>query len=364
MIRPPIEPMLAKPLGSIVPPGLEDSVIEPKWDGFRCLVFRDGDTVVLQGRGRSRGSADEVVDLAYAFPEVVAAVLDQVPDQTVIDAEIVVPKDGRLDFGLLQSRLRPRSEAGGTNIDKLAAALPATLLVFDVLWSDGDRMSEPLSSRRSILERLAAKWKAPIHVTPQTSDTALAQQWFDGYESAGVDGLIIKSLSEAYSPGKRTQGKVKHQRTADVVVAGWRPYAKPGADGADVVGSLLLGLYDDAGALQHVGAASAFSGKVRGDLVALLEPYALADDADHPWRGTTGVRVPGEASRWKMEAPWRAVRPELVAEVSYDQLEGDRFRHVAGFVRWRTDRGPSTCGYDQLEVPPDASIANLLPGVE
>lgn len=365
MIRPPVEPMLAKPLGHAVPDNVPDTAFEPKWDGFRCLVFRDGaDGLLLQGRGRSRGSADEIVDLAYAFPEVVAACLAQIPAGTVIDAEIVVPVDGRLDFTALSSRLRPRSEAGGTNIARLAEALPASLLAFDALWSNGDLMNQPLADRHAVLATLAAGWEPPLLLTPQTTDPTVAQRWFDGYESAGVDGLMVKALRDAYSPGRRTQGKVKHQRTADVVVAGWRPHTRPGADGAEVVGSLLLGLHDDDGVLQYVGAASAFTARVRAELVGLLAPYEVAADAPHPWRGTTGVRVPGEANRWKKEQPWRALRPELVAEVTYDQLEGDRFRHVAGFVRWRPDRGPSTCGYDQLELPPAAQIGRLLPGLD
>ena len=361
MLTPPIEPMLAKPLGSTIPGDAHGVVFEPKWDGFRCLVFRGDGDVVLQGRGRSRGSADDVIDLAYAFPEIVAAVTEQVPAGTVLDAEIVVPVGGRLDFGSLSSRLRPRSEAGGTNIAKLADALPASLLAFDLLWSQGDLMSEPLSSRRRVLEELASSWHAPLLLTPQTAERSLAQRWFDAYEAAGVDGLIVKQLADGYAPGKRTQGKVKHQRSADVVVAGWRPYAKSGPDGSELVGALLLGLYDDSGDLQYMGAASAFTTKVRGDLVGLLAPLAVPEDGPHPWRGASGVRVPGEANRWKKEQPWRALRPALVAEVAYDQLEDGRFRHVAGFVRWRPDRGPETCGFDQLETPPAADIGSLLP---
>ena len=359
MLTPPIEPMLAAPLGHAVPdePGLS---FEPKWDGFRCLVFVDGEGgVVLQGRGRSKG-ADEIVDLAYAFPEVVAAVRDQVPSGTVLDAEIVVLHDGRLDFGVLSSRLRPRSEADGTNIARLAVEHPATLLAFDLLWSDRDRMADPFESRREALIALSAGWQPPILLTPNTVDRAVAQTWFTEFESAGVDGLIVKPLGDAYLPGKRAQGKVKHLRTADVVVAGWRPYTKPGPDGQAVVGSLLLGLHDDSGVLHYVGGASAFTMKVRLDLVDLLAPLTCADDDEHPWRGSSGVRIPGTANRWKKEQPWVALHPERVAEVEYDQMEGDRFRHGVGFVRWRPDRGPSTCGYDQLEVPPPARIDDLL----
>lgn len=364
MLHPPIEPMLAKPLGTVVPVDDQPLAFEPKWDGFRCLIFRDdSDDVILQGRGRSRGSAEEVIDLAYAFPEVVAAVLAQIPTDTVLDAEIVVPVDGRLDFSALSTRLRPRSEAGGTNITRLAGALPASLLAFDLLWSDGNLMTRPLSERRAVLESLARTWQPPLLLTPQTSDPAAAQDWFDRYESAGVDGIMVKHRDEPYAPGKRTQGKVKHQRTADVIVAGWRPHAKPGAGGGDVVGSLLLGLYDDAGVLQYIGASSAFTAQVRAELVTLLAPYEVADGAAHPWRGATRGRIPGEANRWKKEQPWRALRAELVAEVSYDQLEGDRLRHVAGFLRWRPDRGPQTCDYAQLESPPVSDISGLLPAL-
>ena len=356
---PPIEPMLAAPLGSAIPTG-DDISFEPKWDGFRCLVFVDDDGgIVLQGRGRSK-SADEIVDLAYAFPELVAEIGQQIPRRTVLDGEIVVLHEGRLDFGVLSSRLRPRSEAEGTNIQSLASAHPATLLVFDVLWADRDLMSEPFTTRRTALQDLSTGWRAPILLTPNTTDVAVAESWFVGFESAGVDGLIVKPLSDPYQPGKRAQSKVKHLRSADVVIAGWRPYSKPGPAGDPIVGSLLLGLHDDAGQLQYVGGSSAFTQKVRRELIELLAPLTAADDEPHPWRGTDGVRVPGTANRWKKEQPWVALRPERVAEVEYDQMEGDRFRHAAGFVRWRPDRGPQSCGFDQLEVPPAASISDLL----
>jgi ATP-dependent DNA ligase len=360
MLTPPIEPMLAKPLGSAIPDAAADVSFEPKWDGFRCLAFRSADGVVLQGRGRSRGSTDDVVDLAYAFPELVAAIMAQVPSGVVVDGEIVVPHGGRLDFTALSSRLRPRSEAGGSNIAKLSGALPASLLLFDVLWSQGDVREAPFAQRRALLESMAADWHAPILLTPNTTDTTIAAHWFTDFESAGVDGLMVKGLRDPYSPGRRTQGKVKHQRTADVVVAGWRPHARPATDGSPVVGSLLLGLHDATGTLHYVGAASAFTAAVRADLVGLLAPYAIGSDEAHPWRGASEARVPGEANRWKKEQAWTALRPELVAEVSYDQMEGDRFRHVAGFVRWRPDRGPASCDFDQLQTPPPALIDDLI----
>ncbi len=312
---------------------------------------------VAAGRAARR---DDVVDLAYAFPELVDAISEQVPAGVVLDGEIVVSHDGRLDFGVLSSRLRPRSEAGGPNIARLASSSPATLLLFDVLWSGIDLQDRPLSARRAVLESLAAGWSAPILLTPSTRDPQVARHWFDHFESAGVDGLIVKGLDDPYTPGQRTQGKVKHQRTADVVVAGWRPHARPGADGAAVVGSLLLGLHDRVGTLHYVGAASAFTATVRADLVRLLAPYSVDPGAPHPWRDVEGARVPGEASRWKKEQAWTALRPELVAEVGYDQLEGDRFRHVARFARWRPDRVATSCGFDQLEVPTPATISDLI----
>lgn len=360
-LAPPIEPMLAKPLGHTIPLA-EGVLFEPKWDGFRCLVFRRGDDVVLQGRGRSRDG--ELVDLAYAFPELVELVLAQVPAGTVLDGEIVAEQGGRLDFGVLSTRLRPRSEAGGMNIARLAATTPASLIAFDLLEADGAVwLDEPFELRQTALSRLAAAWTAPLLLTPSTRDAAVAAEWFAGFESAGVDGLIVKPLADPYRPGVRAQGKVKHQRTADVVLAGWRPHAKPGADGQPVVGSLLLGLYDGQGRLHYVGAASAFTAARRAALVAELAPMTAGDGSPHPWRGVAsadGVAVPGEANRWKKEQPWTALRPERVLEVTYEQMEGPRFRHLAGFVRWRPDRDPASCGFDQLEVPPASDIADLL----
>jgi ATP-dependent DNA ligase len=360
MLTPPIEPMLAAPLGHELPPPSDDVAFEPKWDGFRCLLFRSDAGVVLQGRGRSRTSADEVVDLAYAFPEICAAAIAQLPPGTVVDGEIVIERDGRLDFGALTSRLRPRSAAEQATVTRLASEIPAVFLAFDVLWRDADVMALPFSRRREVLEGLAADWVSPLLLTPSTRDRDRAWSWFTGFESAGVDGLIAKRLTDPYLPGARAQGKVKHQRTADVVVAGWRPHTKPGSAGQPVVGSLLLGLHDSAGTLHYVGASSAFTAAVRASLVDELAPLSVGDDDAHPWRSPTRARVPGGPSRWKKEQPWTALRPERVLEVSYDQMEGDRFRHVAGFVRWRPDRDPPSCGYDQLEVPPAARIDGLL----
>jgi ATP-dependent DNA ligase len=361
MLTPPIEPMLAEPLGHKVPETADGISFEPKWDGFRCLVFRSSEGVLLQGRGRSRSSADDIVDLSYAFPELADACSAQLAIGTVVDAEIVAPHDGRLDFGVLSSRLRPRSEAGGPSIAKLAREHPTMLLAFDVLWSNRDVRDLPFLERRAELASLAESWTAPLLLTPSTSDIEVARTWFIGYEAAGIDGLMVKRLSDPYLSGKRAQGKIKHRRTADVVVAGWRPHSKPGPDGTPVVGSLLLGIHDDHDVLQYMGVASAFTAKVRAELVDLLAPLTMADDETHPWRGVPRGRVPGEANRWKKEQAWTALRPELVAEVAYDQLEGDRFRHVAGFVRWRPDRGAESCRFDQLERPPAATLQGLLP---
>ena len=359
MLTPPIEPMLAKPLGSTIPtePGVQ---FEPKWDGFRALVFWDGTDVVLQGRGRGAKDGDAVVDLAYAFPEIVHAVRTQLPVGVVLDGEIVVEHAGRLDFAVLSQRLRPRSEAGGGNIERLAATYPASLLLFDVLFAEIDRRAHPLRDRRARLEALATDWQPPLRLTPATTDPMLAGIWFDQFESAGVDGLIVKRLDDLYRAGERAQGKVKHERSADAVVAGWRPYTKPGPDGGAIVGSLLLGLHDADGVLQYVGGASAFPMAMRAALREILDPLALDADARHPWRAGTATRVPGEANRWRKEQPWIALSPHLVAEVGYDQMMEGRFRHAARFMRWRPDRDPASCSFDQLDEPAMRAITELF----
>ena len=351
--------MLAKPLGSTIPtgPGVQ---FEPKWDGFRALVFWDGNDVVLQGRGRGAKGGDAAVDLAYAFPEIVDAIRTQLPADVVLDGEIVVEHAGRLDFGILSQRLRPRSEAGSGNIERLAATSPASLLLFDLLFAGSDRRAQPLRDRRARLEELAADWQPPLRLTPATTDPVLAGIWFDHFESAGVDGLIVKGLDDAYRAGERAQGKVKHERTADVVVAGWRAYTKPGPDGEAIVGSLLLGLHDGDGLLQYVGGASSFSMATRAALREIVDPLAIATDAPHPWRDGTAARVPGEANRWRKEQPWIALTPRLVAEVGYDQMLDRRFRHAATFKRWRPDRDPGSCTYDQLDEPAARAITELF----
>lgn len=357
MLLPPIEPMLASPLGSVVPQDDPAVAFEPKWDGFRALVFRTPDGVILQGRGRSRSARDAYVDLSYAFPELVEGIEAQVPGGTVLDAEIVVERDGRLDFEALSQRLRPRSEAGGANIDRLAQDLPAMLLAFDLLDDGDDVMSLPFADRRERLTSLAASWMRPLLLTPHTTDPELAQQWFEGFESAGIDGIMVKPLGDPYQPGKRTQGKVKHRRTIDVVLAGWREHTRPGPDGAPMVGSLLLGLHDDDGTLHYIGGVSAFSTTTR---VALARELTESAVDVHPWLGDTSARTPGGPNRWSKGKPWHAVAPDRVLEVSYDQREGDRLRHAATFERWRPDRDPASCLLGQLEEPPAARIATLL----
>lgn len=364
---PPVPPMLAKPVGDTVPDA--DSIpggllYEPKWDGFRILVFRGPDGVVLQPR-----RAD---DLAYAFPEVVEAAL-ALPSGTVLDGELVSAHDGRLWFEELQQRLRPRGEAGGWKITELAEQYPASFVAFDALAVAGrDLRDAPNEQRRAELAALAPGFPESFRLSPGTLDADTARRWFAVFEGAGLDGVVARPLAAPYQPGKRVLLKVKHRRSADVVVAGWRPHKNPGPDGSPVVGSLLLGLYDEAGVLHHVGVASSFSAQRRAALVAELAPHALDDAAAHPWGQWLGLggsasarqRVPGGASRWSggKDLSWVPLRPDLVAEVGYDHMEGDRFRHVAAFRRWRPDREPGSCGYDQLDRPVRFDLAGVWEG--
>lgn len=363
---PPVSAMLAKPAGATVPdpaavPG--GLLYEPKWDGFRAILFRDTDSVVIQPR-----RAD---DLAYAFPEVAAQAIAQLPAGTVVDGELVSAHDGRLWFEELGMRLRPRSEAGGWKIAELSAQFPASFVAFDVLAVAGtDVRGEPNRVRRRALEELSRGWQPPFHCSPATTDPEVARHWFEVFEGAGLDGVIARPLEAGYEEGKRTLLKVKHARTADVVVAGWRPYKVPAADGSPVVGSLLLGLYDEAGVLHHVGVASSFTGKRRAELVEELAPYAEPDVAEHPWgrwmaqSASPSRRVPGGQSRWTggKDLSWIPLRAVRVAEVGYDHMEGDRFRHVASFKRWRPDREPQSCTYAQLERPVRFDLADVLGG--
>jgi ATP-dependent DNA ligase len=343
-IDPPIEPMLAKAAESI-PSG--DYLFEPKWDGFRAIVFRSTDEVYIQSR--------DLRPLDRYFPELHDALLATLPPGCVLDGEIVMPTPEGLAFEALQMRLHPAA----SRVNKLAREIPVSFVAFDLLAVDGqDLMALPQQERRTRLETLFAALPpgpdAPtrIRLTPMTRDHAVAVDWLDRFEGAGLDGVIAKPVKAVYEPGKRAMIKIKHIRTADCVVAGFRFHKS----GRDAVGSLLLGLYDDRGQLHHVGVTSAFTMAVRKQLVKELEP--LRQDAlnNHPWRDWAqagdGTRMPGGQSRWSQgkDLSWEPLRVERVCEVKYDHLQGTRFRHATIFLRWRPDKRPQDCRYDQLEV--------------
>ena len=359
-VHPTIAPMLAKAVGSSVPTG--DFLYEPKWDGFRIILFKDGDEVIMQSRDEK--------DLSYCFPELVQAAQRLLPKQLVLDGELVIIRDGHLQFAELGNRIRPRSEAGGKKIAALAKESPVEFIAFDILFDGQDNlMSKPMQERRDVLVRMMSTVPAPFHVTSASRDLQQAQVWFDSLEGAGLDGVICKPLDQPYSPGARTMFKVKHERTIDVVVAGWREHKNTDEHGAPMVGALLLGLYDKHGRLHNVGSSSAFAANVRADMAALLSqlhtnvhPW-LVGDADSAREA--GQRIPGAQSRWtgKKDLSFHAITPSLVAEVRYDHLEGQefpRFRHSARFVRWRPDRTAESCTYDQLEVPSPFDVREAL----
>jgi len=351
-VMPPVAPMLSKSVPDIPDVGH----VEPKWDGFRTIVFRDGDEVLL-------GSRNERPMTRY-FPEVVEAVLANTPQRCVLDGEIVVARGDRLDFEALQLRVHPAA----SRVALLSRETPASLVAFDVLaLDDEDLMGRPFRERRERLLETLARAEAPVHVTRATADMEQAREWFEAFEGAGLDGVVAKPLDGTYQPDKRTMFKVKHDRTADCVVAGFR-WHKSGP----VVGSLLLGLYRDDGSLQHVGVAASFPMARRKSLLDELEPYRLPDGAaaasGHPWGSWADAqahqdrRMPGNVSRWNAgkDLSFVPLRPELVVEVAYDQMEGDRFRHTAQFRRWRTDRTPQSCTYDQLDRPVRYDLASVL----
>jgi ATP-dependent DNA ligase len=347
-VMPPLAPMLAKPV-SEVPVG--DYLYEPKWDGFRCILFRDGNEVELGSRNER--------PLTRYFPEVVAAALASLPARCVVDAEIIIAGDGRLDFEALQQRIHPAA----SRVRLLAEQTPASLVVFDLLALGSESLMDlPFAERRTRLEEARAGERGTIHLTPATRDAVVARDWFARFEGAGLDGVIAKPLADRYQPNVRAMTKVKHARTADCVVAGFRWHKSGG-----VVGSLLLGLYDDAGRLQHVGVAGAFTMARRRELVDELAPYRTEDLRDHPWGGWSEAapsdgRRPGAVSRWnaKKDLSFEPLRPDLVCEVGYDVMQGTRFRHIARFRHWRTDRDPLTCGYDQLERAEPLDLAQVL----
>ena len=331
--------MLAK-LADALPAG--DYLYEPKWDGFRALVFRGSSDLFIQSRD-SR-------PLDRYFPELREALLERLPQGCVLDGEIVIATKQGLDFDLLQLRLHPAA----SRVEKLARETPSSFVAFDVLAIGGrDLMGEPQAARRRALEKLLARAASPVYLTPMTRDREQAGRWLEHFEGAGLDGVIAKPAALTYQPGKRAMIKVKHARTADCVVAGFRWYKT----GTDAVGSLLLGLYDDEGVLQHVGVTSSFSMAMRKTLVKELAPLRKDAIKDHPWREWAGAaaessRMPGSHSRWSAgkDLSWEPLRPERVCEVKYDHLQGDRFRHAAIFLRWRPDKPPEDCRYDQLEV--------------
>lgn len=333
-VMPPVSPMLAKSIAQIPDIGH----FEPKWDGFRSIVFRDGDDVVLGSRNER--------PLTRYFPELVDAIKAHTPERCVIDGEIVVVIGDRLDFEALQQRIHPAE----SRVRMLAEQTPASFIGFDLLAiDDEDLTSAPFAQRRERLVAALASAAQPVFITPATSDLSQAREWFDAFEGAGLDGVVAKPLEGTYQPGKRSMFKIKHERTADCVVAGFR-WHKSG----DVVGSLLLGLYADDGRLQHVGVTSSFSMARRKELLDELAPYRDLDVAGHPWVSDdagAGQRVPGAVSRWNAgkDLSFVPLRPELVVEVAYDHMEGDRFRHIPSFRRWRPDRGPRSCTFDQLE---------------
>ena len=363
---PPVAPMLAKPVAGL-PSG--DYVFEPKWDGFRTIVFRDGGEVEF-------GSRNERPMTRY-FPELVSAALAELPPRCVIDGEIVLPDfaAGRLDFEALQLRLHPAA----SRVQLLAAQTPAHFVAFDLLALGPDDYTErPFAERRAALETALSAARPPVHITPTTTDREVAEQWFTQFEGAGLDGLIAKSPAGVYEPDKRVMLKVKHERTADCVVAGYRPHKS----GDDAVGSLLLGLYRPSGELASIGVIGAFPMAVRRELRAELEPLVTTFEG-HPWdwgghaaapgpdgrgAGGEGVRTPrsSEYSRWNVgkDLSFVPLRPERVVEVRYDHMEGTRFRHTAQFVRWRPDRSPRSCTFEQLEEPVSYNLSEILGKVQ
>jgi ATP-dependent DNA ligase len=352
---PPLAPMLSSAADAL--PGGEGWQFEPKWDGFRTLVFRDGDEILLQSR-------DEKPMNRY-FPELVAPLTATLPERGVVDGEIVIVGADGLDFEALLLRIHPAA----SRVKLLAAHTPASFVAWDLLaLGDEDLRDAPLAVRRERLEQVLAAAARPVHLSPATRDRALAEDWFRRFEGAGLDGVMAKRLDTPYRAGERTMIKVKHARTADCVVAGFR-WHKKGT--GTMVGSLLLGLYDDDHTLHHVGVAAAFTNAVRKQLVAELAPLRENALEGHPWRDwaaaeeaadAKGQRRPGSTSRWNRgkDLSWEPVRPERVCEVAYDHMQGSRFRHAAQFLRWRPDKRPQGCRYDQLEVTPAYELERVF----
>jgi ATP-dependent DNA ligase len=354
-ILPPIEPMLAKASDQL--PGGDGWLFEPKWDGFRAIVFRDGAALHLQSR--------ELKPLDRYFPELAAPLRAALPERCVVDGEIVIAGARGLDFEALLLRIHPAA----SRVKLLAAESPSSIVLFDLLaLGDRDLRGAPLSERRGLLERALVATSPRVLVTPATRDRGAAEDWFSRFEGAGLDGVVAKRLDAPYQPGVRAMVKVKHQRTADCAVAGFRWHKNgPGT----MVGSLLLGLYDEDGKLHHVGICSAFTTARRKELVRELAPLREGAMEDHPWREWAEwaqaerepeQRMPGASSRWNRgkDLSWEPLRVERACEVAYDHLQGDRFRHATQFLRWRPDRSPRQCRYDQLEEAPPYELAEIF----
>ncbi len=353
-VNPPLLPMLAKRVEDL--PSGDDWIFEPKWDGFRALIFRDHDEIFIQSRDEK--------PLNRYFPEVEEALRSALPSRCVVDGEIVIVQDGELDFDSLQLRLHPAA----SRVKLLSTQIPASVVFFDLLChGKRDLRNEPFQVRRRELESMLASAAPPIHLTPATQNRELAADWFQRFEGAGLDGVVAKHVSGIYEPNKRVMLKVKHERDCDCVVAGFRWHKK---GDRTLLGSLLLGLYDDAGSLQHVGVCASFSTAKRKELVEFLAPYRRDALASHPWKHWADQggdedpkRMPGGQSRWSQgkDLSWEPLRPELVIEVAYDHMQGARFRHTAQFRRWRSDKKSTDCTYAQLEVVPPQELASIFP---
>jgi ATP-dependent DNA ligase len=360
----PIEPMLAKAVDAL--PAEGDYLFEPKWDGFRAIVFRStAADVSIQSR--------DLRPFDRYFPELHQALIARLPAGCIVDGEIVVAGAGGLDFDALQQRLHPAA----SRVAKLAVATPASFVAFDLLAVGGASwLDRPQDERRGALEQLLADAAPPLYLTPATRDRNIASAWLREFEGAGLDGVVAKPLAAAYQPGKRAMLKIKHVRSADCVVAGFRWHKSSEEGGAEVIGSLLLGLYDDAGVLHHVGVTSSFTMAVRRALAQELAPLRRTALTGHPWRdwaeqdaatkalpaGAAAQRMPGATSRWSggKDLSWQPLRIERVCEVKYDHLQGDRFRHATTFLRWRPDKPAEACRYDQLEVVPPYELKRIL----
>jgi ATP-dependent DNA ligase len=355
VVKPPVLPMLAKRVEEV--PGQGKWIYEPKWDGFRVLIFRDGDEILIQSRDEK--------SLNRYFPEMLTPLHTQLPSKCVLDGELVIAREGRLDFDALQLRIHPAA----SRVNLLATQTPASFVFFDLLCKGArDLRDIAFSRRRTELEAMLKSAKAPIHITPATEDRNIALDWFRRFEGAGLDGVMAKPVDLPYQSDKRVMLKIKHERDCDCVVAGFRWYKKAAGN---QVGSLLLGLYDERKTLQHVGVCSSFTAETRRDLLDFLTPYRKNALRDHPWKnwessdeldGAVGHRMPGGKSRWSQgkDLSWEPLRPELVVQVSYEHMQSGRFRHMSHFRRWRNDRKPSTCTFAQLEVVPPEELNSIF----